>query len=101
LQSLNTAQQYFVTLNASAGINERSVLRELEYSHPLYTLNAVRAQGEWDTISGRNRTHFCGAYWFYGFHEDGLNSALRVASALGVTWDERPAPERVLAASTR
>ncbi|HEX7961296.1 MAG TPA: FAD-dependent oxidoreductase [Terriglobales bacterium] len=100
LQGLNTARQYFVTLNASAGINERTILRELEYSHPLYTVNAVRAQKDWDTISGRNRTHFCGAYWFYGFHEDGLNSALRVARALGVKWDEKPAAEseRVMAA---
>ena len=101
LQSLNTSRQYFVTLNAPAGINERSILRELEYSHPLYTVNAVRAQREWDLISGRNRTHFCGAYWFYGFHEDGLNSALRVANALGVTWDQQWAaqPERALAAA--
>ena len=101
LQSLNTARQYFVTLNASAGINEQTILRELEYSHPLYTVNAVQAQKEWDIISGRNRTHFCGAYWFYGFHEDGLKSALRVANALGVNWDERPAlhSERALAAA--
>jgi predicted NAD/FAD-binding protein len=101
LQSLNTARQYFVTLNAAAGIDERAILRELEYSHPLYTVNAVRAQKEWDTISGRNRTHFCGAYWFYGFHEDGLNSALRVAQALGVTWNEKPGSqaEIVLAAA--
>lgn len=101
LQSLNTARQYFVTLNALDGINQRTILRELEYSHPQYTVNAVQAQQEWDTISGRNRTHFCGAYWFYGFHEDGLKSALRVAQALGVNWGEKPAsrPERMLAAA--
>ena len=45
---------------------------------------AIAAQSRWAEISGNNRTHFCGAYWFYGFHEDGLNSALRVAQALGV-----------------
>jgi predicted NAD/FAD-binding protein len=88
LQSLSTARQYFVTLNALSGIDERTILRELEYSHPLYTVDAIQAQAEWDTISGRNRTHFCGAYWFYGFHEDGLKSALRVAKALGVNWDQ-------------
>jgi predicted NAD/FAD-binding protein len=60
------------------------VLRRFVYHHPLYTLDALRAQQQWSEISGVNRTHFCGAYWFYGFHEDGVNSALRVANALGV-----------------
>jgi len=54
------------------------------YEHPLYTREAIAAQQRWHEISGNNRTHFCGAYWFYGFHEDGLNSAIRVAQALGV-----------------
>ena len=45
-----------------------------------------RAGRDGREVSGVNRTHYCGAYWFYGFHEDGLNSALRVASALGVEW---------------
>jgi predicted NAD/FAD-binding protein len=53
------------------------------YHHPLYTQAAVRAQDRWNEISGVRRTHFCGAYWFYGFHEDGVNSALRVANTLG------------------
>jgi len=48
------------------------------------TLEAIRAQQRWKEISGRNRTHFCGAYWFYGFHEDGLNSAIRVAQSMDV-----------------
>ena len=47
---------------------------------------AIRAQQRWREVSGVNRTHYCGAYWLYGFHEDGLNSALRVARALGVEW---------------
>jgi predicted NAD/FAD-binding protein len=50
-------------------------------------LNAVRSQARWREISGHHRTHFCGAYWFYGFHEDGLNSAIRVAQTLGASWD--------------
>ena len=58
----------------------------MTYFHPLMTLPAIRAQARWREISGRNRTHFCGAYWFYGFHEDGLNSAIRVAQSLGVDW---------------
>lgn len=84
LQSLKTAESYCVTLNGESAIDSAKVLRKIVYRHPLYTQNAVRAQGRWKEISGQNRTHYCGAYWFYGFHEDGLNSALRVARALSV-----------------
>jgi predicted NAD/FAD-binding protein len=54
------------------------------YEHPLYTRAAIRAQQQWPQISGLNHTHFAGAYWFYGFHEDGVRSGIRVAEALGV-----------------
>lgn len=86
LQSIDSPTRFCVTLNALDGIDEEKVLRRMEYAHPLYTLESVRAQAQWAEISGHNRTHFCGAYWFYGFHEDGLNSALRVAKTLGVEW---------------
>ncbi len=84
LQSLKAAENYCVTLNATERIDPAKVLRLVTFHHPVYDAAAIRAQQRWGEISGRNRTHFCGAYWFYGFHEDGLNSALRVASALGV-----------------
>ncbi|MEO8075220.1 MAG: FAD-dependent oxidoreductase, partial [Acidobacteriota bacterium] len=86
LQRLAASEQYCVTLNPNGFIDERRVLRRLVYHHPLYTRDAIRAQQRWREVSGVNRTHYCGAYWFYGFHEDGLNSALRVAQALGVEW---------------
>ena len=89
LQSLPTQEDYCVTLNDTQSVDEGKILREMTYFHPLYTLEAVRAQARWPEISGRNRTHFCGAYWFYGFHEDGLNSAIRVAEKLGVTWGSK------------
>jgi len=88
LQSLPTREDYCVTLNDTLSVDTRSILREMTYFHPLYTLDAVRAQARWPEISGHNRTHFCGAYWFYGFHEDGLNSAIRVAEELGVCWGQ-------------
>jgi uncharacterized protein len=75
-----------VTLNPDDEIDQRQVLRRFVYRHPLYTREAIRAQGRWRDVSGVNRTHYCGAYWRYGFHEDGLYSALRVAHALGVAW---------------
>ena len=84
LQSLDVAEDYCVTLNADGAIDPAMVILQTYYEHPLYTRPAIAAQARWGEISGHNRTHYCGAYWFYGFHEDGLNSALRVARALGV-----------------
>ena len=84
LQSL--PEPYCVTLNATGRIDRNRVLREMTYFHPLMTVPEIRVQSRCREISGRNRTHFCGAYWFYGFHEDGLNSAIRVAQSLGVDW---------------
>ena len=86
LQGLAEPEQYCVTLNPNGSIDERRVLRQLVYRHPLFTRQAIGAQREWGDVSGVNRTHYCGAYWAHGFHEDGLNSALRVAGALGVEW---------------
>ena len=86
LQRLTTRTQYCVTLNPPRPIPESAVLARMAYRHPLYTSAAVRAQERWAEISGVDRVHFCGAYWSYGFHEDGLRSAVRVADALGVSW---------------
>jgi len=86
LQSLPVPERYCVTLNADDRVAGNSVLREMNYAHPLMTLEAIRAQSRWQDISGKNHTHFCGAYWFYGFHEDGLNSAMRVAQSLNSPW---------------
>jgi len=84
LQSLDVKERYCVTLNADGSIDPSKVLRKLVYRHPPYTREAIHAQARWAEISGKNRSHYCGAYWHYGFHEDGLNSARRVASALGI-----------------
>ena len=84
LQSLPVQENYCVTLNANGSIRPEKVLRRFVYHHPIFTLDSMRAQQRWRLINGVNRTHFCGAYWLCGFHEDGVNSALRVAQALGV-----------------
>jgi predicted NAD/FAD-binding protein len=86
LQGLTTPEQYCVTLNPNGGIDDRHVLRKFVYRHPLFTRKAIRAQQQWGDVSAVNRTHFCGAYWLHGFHEDGFNSAIRVARELGVEW---------------
>jgi predicted NAD/FAD-binding protein len=84
LQSLGVPENFCVTLNADSIIHPDKVLRRMVYYHPRFDRAAIAAQARWGEISGQNRTHYCGAYWFYGFHEDGVRSALRVAQTLGV-----------------
>ena len=85
LQNFDEAPETFcVTLNRSQDIDPERVIKCFDYAHPVFTLEAVAAQKRYDEIGGHNRSHFCGAYWFNGFHEDGVNSALRVTQALGV-----------------
>lgn len=84
LQSLPAKENYCVTLNANAQILPEKILRKFVYNHPLYNMEAIGAQQRWKEISGVNHTHYCGAHWGYGFHEDGINSGLRVARAEGI-----------------
>jgi uncharacterized protein len=85
LQSLSAERDFCVTLNRTQEIDPAHVIRRIQYAHPVYTAGSVRAQQRFAEISGRERTHFCGAYWGWGFHEDGVVSALRVAKRFGVT----------------
>jgi predicted NAD/FAD-binding protein len=83
LQSLSCEAQLCVTLNHSEAIDPQRVIRRISYAHPVFTHEGVRAQRRVAEISGRNRTSYCGAYWGWGFHEDGVASALRVAERFG------------------
>ena len=60
------------------------MIERYTYAHPVFSLEGVAAQQRYAAIGNQNRTHYCGAYWFNGFHEDGVRSALRVADAFGV-----------------
>lgn len=84
LQSLSAPETFCVSLNLEDRIDPAKVIQRMTYHHPVYTARAVAAQARWGEISGRNRAHFCGAYWGFGFHEDGVKSALRVCDSLGV-----------------
>jgi predicted NAD/FAD-binding protein len=86
LQSLNADRTYCVSLNAGDLIDPSTVLATMRYAHPRTTLEGAAAQERHGEISGVDRTHFCGAYWGFGFHEDGVRSAARVAKAFGVDW---------------
>lgn len=83
LQSLRTRAPVCVSLNASHLIRPDLVLDRHVFHHPVYTVAGMAARAKWREISGRNRTHFCGAYWRNGFHEDGVASAAAVAADLG------------------
>ena len=83
LQSLDSERELCVTLNKSDAIDEARVICAREFGHPVFTHAGLGAQSRWAEISGVRRTHFCGAYWGYGFHEDGVQSALRVCQRFG------------------
>ncbi len=82
LQGLPGPTQYFVTLNRTAEIDPRKVLRQMTYHHPIYTPATRAAQNRHAEINGANRTWYCGAYWGYGFHEDGVSSAQSVVQSI-------------------
>lgn len=84
LQSLDATVPLIVTLNCTSKIDPDKVLRQLRYRHPVFTHALVAAQQRKAEIQGVNRTWFAGAYWGWGFHEDGVRSALEVADGLRV-----------------
>jgi uncharacterized protein len=83
LQSLQAPETFCVTLNGVEAIDEERVLKEITYHHPRYTLDSITAQRRRAQICGVRHTHYCGAYWGYGFHEDGVVSALEVTRRFG------------------
>lgn len=76
LQSLDAPARFLLTLNRDEDVDPRKVLGSFIYHHPVYTTQAVAAQARRHEINGAHRTYYCGAYWGYGFHEDGVKSAL-------------------------
>ncbi len=88
LQSLRSQRRYLVSLNLRDRIDPATILGAWSYAHPVYSPEAVRAQGRQAEISGHNRTFYCGAYWRYGFHEDGVLSGLHAAAQID-DWNHR------------
>ena len=83
LQSLNSDHTFCVTLNNHDAIDPSKVIKKIIYYHPLYTVDAIKAQNRKHEISGQKNTYYCGAYWYNGFHEDGVVSALDVCEHFG------------------
>ena len=93
LQSLSSSTSFFVTLNRTDAIDPGKVIRTISYAHPVFTARGVAAQLRQGELCGVNRTHYCGAYWGWGFHEDGVASGLRAAEGVG-RGESPPAPRR-------
>jgi len=83
LQALESDIDFCVTLNRSDVIDPAKVIETVSYSHPVFTPEGVAAQRRHGEISGVNRTRYCGAYWGWGFHEDGVVSAERAIADIG------------------
>ncbi|MFC3094782.1 FAD-dependent oxidoreductase [Alteromonas sediminis] len=86
LQRLNVTPTFCVTLNNTSAIKPSSILGKFKYAHPQYNMAMVAAQQQRAKICGIDGLHFCGAYWYNGFHEDGVRSALDVVKRFGVEW---------------
>jgi predicted NAD/FAD-binding protein len=82
-QRLESRSTICVTLNREDDIRPERVHARFEYDHPVFDRRALAAQGRWSEINGVRNTWYCGAWWGYGFHEDGAASGMRVAQALG------------------
>ncbi|KTF16782.1 NAD(P)/FAD-dependent oxidoreductase [Pseudoalteromonas sp. H105] len=87
LQGIKSDTQFCVTLNHKQGIDKNKIIREFIYHHPVFNEASIAAQQQKHNIDGTNNTYFCGAYWYNGFHEDGVRSAVDVARQLGVEFE--------------
>ncbi|MEM9490290.1 MAG: FAD-dependent oxidoreductase [Myxococcota bacterium] len=85
LQSLDAPAVACVTVNDEKRIDPAAIIRRIRYHHPVYTVDSPRYQAMHRQLIARDRTSFCGAYWGFGFHEDGVKSALAVGRAFGLT----------------
>jgi len=85
LQSIAAPEEFCVSLNLAKAIDPVKIHRKFVYHHPVYNPESLTARQNHDQINGINRTYFAGAYWGYGFHEDGVRSALEVCRYFGKT----------------
>ena len=83
LQSIGAPHELCVSLNLAKAIDPAKIYKQMTYHHPVYNPASLIARKSHSQISGVDRIHYCGAYWGYGFHEDGVNSALAVCKQFG------------------
>ena len=99
LQGLSASREYCVTLNRESPFNPESVIAEMDYHHPLFSFDSMATQKDLPRLNGVQRTHFCGSYFGYGFHEDAVRAGVAVAKGFGIelctpasTWGKSPPP---------
>ena len=82
LQNLKTNNNYFLTLNPVLEVDSKKIIKKVEFSHPFYDLKSHQAQKRLKELQGVNNSWFCGSYFGYGFHEDGLKSTLNIVNQI-------------------
>src|SRR6185312_8112004 len=82
LQNVSQKRNYFVSLNDPGNIDKSKILKVIEYHHPLFDVEAIKAQKELKTLNETGPIHYCGSYFRYGFHEDALMSAVELCNSL-------------------
>ena len=87
LQSLPVQSDIAVTLNSNRDLEQKNIIAQMAYDHLVFTLEGLRAQQRQGEINGVRRSFFCGAYWRYGFHEDGVVSALEALEHFNI-WQQ-------------
>ena len=82
LQNLKISEDYFLTLNPIIPVDDKKIIKKVEFTHPFYDMETITAQKYLSELQGVKNSWFCGSYFGYGFHEDGLKSAIDVADKL-------------------
>jgi predicted NAD/FAD-binding protein len=83
LQSIQAPDDFFVSVNLSEEIADDKIIQSFQYAHPCLNVEALQAQKQLALINGSNNTYYVGSYWGYGFHEDGVTSAINTCKLLG------------------
>jgi uncharacterized protein len=83
LQAIQSRTNFFVSVNLSGAIDSSKIIQRFKYAHPCLDLAAMKAQQQINLINGANNTYYVGSYWGYGFHEDGVNSAINTCRLIG------------------
>ena len=88
LQNLETKNNYFVTVNPLKKITENKIINKIEFQHPIFDINTMNIQNKLKYIQGINNTWYCGSYFGYGHHEDGIQSSISIAikKSIKIPW---------------
>ena len=80
LQNIKTKTNYFLTLNPITPIEHTKIIKKVYFTHPFYDLESIKAQKDLVKLQGKNNSWFCGSYFGYGFHEDGIKSSINIVN---------------------